>query len=82
VPEQLDDEEWVSARAIGELLYEPCWRVRLAERGERTLYLGVRERTQDDRAGLSFGDELIERRLDSLRRENLARLTANRSSRL
>ena len=46
------------------------------------LHVGVRERAQHDGAGVPLADELIERGLDGLRREDLARLTTTRSSRL
>ena len=70
VPEQLGDEERISAGVIGELPHEPGWRVWLAERGEHALHFGVRKRAQRDRAGVALADELIERRLDRLRRED------------
>src|SRR5687768_4732482 len=77
MPEQLDDEEWIAARAIGKLLHETGWRVWLAERYEHTLHVGVRKRAQHDGACLSLADELIERCFDGLRREDVTRLTAD-----
>ena len=75
MPEQLDNEERITARAIGKLVREPGWRVRLAERCERALHVGVRERTQLDGAGLPLTNELIERCLDGLRCQEVTRLT-------
>jgi hypothetical protein len=77
VPEQLDDEEWISAGAFGERFHQSGWRVSLAERREGTLHIGVRERAQDDGACVPLTDKLIERCLDGLRREDVARLTTN-----
>src|SRR5688500_6922050 len=75
--EQLGDKEWISAGVIGELPHEPGWRVWLAERCQGTLYFLASKRPQHDRAGVAPADELIELRLDCLRRESLVGLATD-----
>ena len=60
LPEQLRDEERVSAGLGGKTPDEPRGRIGLAERGEHRLHLVCRQRTQRDRAGVALGGELIE----------------------
>src|SRR5207245_7709 len=75
--EQFGDKQWVSARMIGDFPHEPRRRVRLAEYGEYTLHFGLCKRRQRDRAGVALTHQSIERRLDRLWGEKVARLTAD-----
>ena len=77
MPEQLDDEERIAAGVIGKLLHELAGGWACRARRASILHVGVRERAQHDGAGVPLADELIERRLDGLRREHLTRLTTN-----